>query len=126
MTTLTAEQMGVLEALLHEREKQLDAEIAGARESTRQHEDARGGHEVIDRKAEATDDAAAEVADAELERDLQELGAVQNALRRLVAGLYGRCIDCEESIALPRLMAQPSATRCTRCQAGYEEQHALR
>lgn len=126
MTTLSVEQMGMLEALLLERDRQLGAEIAAARESTRQQEDARGGREVVDRKAEATDEAAAEVADAEFERDLQEQRAVQGALRRLAAGLYGYCIDCEESIALPRLMAQPAATRCTRCQAGHEEKHALR
>lgn len=124
MTTLTADQSRTLENLLIEREKQLQAEISAAREDNRQ-QDANRGQEVTDRKEDATDDAATEVADAEIERDINELKAVQAARLRFNAGLYGICVDCEEPIALQRLMAQPAAVRCTRCQAGYEEKHAL-
>jgi RNA polymerase-binding transcription factor DksA len=124
MTTLTADQSRTLENLLIAREKELTAEIAAARDKTRQHEAARG-HEVIDRKEDATEEAATEVSDAEVERDMNELKAVQAARLRFNAGLYGTCVDCEEPIALQRLMAQPAAVRCTRCQAGYEEKHSL-
>lgn len=123
-TSLTPEQLRTLGNLLADREKQLTTEIAAAREAARQREEARG-REVTDREELADDEAAREVADAEVERDMAELASVQAALLRLNAGLYGQCTDCEEPIALQRLMAQPAATRCTRCQAGYEEQHAL-
>lgn len=121
---LTTEQTRTLENLLIERERQLAAEIAAARATGRERDDARAS-EVTDRKEDATDEAAVEVADAEIERDVNELKAVQAARLRLGAGLYGVCIDCEEPIALQRLMAQPSALRCMRCQTGYEEKHAL-
>jgi DnaK suppressor protein len=120
MSPLTAEQTRSLEALLITREKQLGAEIAAAREATRQQDGARVA-EVIDRKEYAGLEAAAEVAEAETERDLTELKAVQAARLRLGAGLYGQCLDCEEPIAYARLQAQPAAVRCARCQSGHEE-----
>jgi RNA polymerase-binding transcription factor DksA len=123
MTTLTAEQTSQLAALLNQREQQLGAEIEAAREATRQR-DGQRAHEVIDRKEDATDEASMEVAQAETERDIAELKAVQAAKLRLNAGLYGQCVDCEEPIAVPRLLAQPAAMRCAACQTGYEERLA--
>lgn len=123
MNTLTADQTHKLAALLAERERQLSAEIEAARQATRQRDDQRG-HDVVDRKEDATDEAAIEVAYAETERDLAELRAVQAARLRLDAGLYGQCVDCEEPISLPRLLAQPAAIRCAACQSGHEERLA--
>ncbi|MBX3621985.1 MAG: TraR/DksA family transcriptional regulator [Rhizobacter sp.] len=123
-TPLTPEQLRTLDTLLADRETQLGAEIAAGREAIRLREEARGP-EVTDPEEQADDQAAEGVADAEIERDLAELAGVQAARLRIGAGLYGQCIDCEEPIALQRLMAQPAATRCTRCQAGYEDRHAL-
>lgn len=125
MNSLTTEQTRSLEAMLADREKQLSAEIAAAREATRQRDAARSA-EVIDRKADADQDAAEEVSEAETQRDIDELSAVQTARQRMNAGLYGQCIDCEEPIAFARLQAQPAAMRCARCQTGYEERMSLR
>ena len=120
MNPLSHAQRQSLEALLIAREKQLDAEITAAREATRLRDSERLG-EVTDRKESADDNATEEVAQAETERDLDELKAVQAARLRLNAGLYGQCIDCAEPIAFARLQAQPAALRCARCQAGHEE-----
>ncbi|MBC7954794.1 MAG: TraR/DksA family transcriptional regulator [Cytophagales bacterium] len=120
MSPLTAQQTRSLELLLIEREKQLDAEIASARDATRQRNDARLG-DVTDRKEGADQDVTEEVAEAETGRDITELNAVQAARLRLGAGLYGRCLDCAEPIAYARLQAQPAASRCARCQTGHEE-----
>jgi len=125
MTTLTPDQTGKLSALLTERERQLAAEIETARQATRQR-DGQRAHEVVDRKEDATDEASIEVAQAETERDIAELKAVQAARLRLESGLYGQCIDCEEPIALQRLLAQPAAARCAACQTGHEERLAHR
>ena len=35
-------------------------------------------------------------------------------------GAYGRCESCGEPIGDERLAAVPDATRCIRCQAGWE------
>ncbi len=125
MTSLTTEQTRSLETLLIDREKQLIAEIAAAREATRQRDAARST-EVIDRKADADQDAAEEVAEAETQRDIDELDAVQAARLRMNAGLYGQCVDCEEPIAFARLQAQPAAMRCAKCQTGHEEKLSFR
>ncbi len=125
MTALTAEQTRSLETLLIDREKQLSAEIAAAREATRQRDAARSA-EVIDRKAVADQGAAEEVAEAETQRDIDELKAVQAARLRINAGLYGQCVDCEEPIAFARLQAQPAAMRCAKCQTGHEEKMSFK
>lgn len=124
MNSLTAEQARSLETVLIERETQLSAEIAAERDATRQRDAARSA-EVIDRKADADQGAAEEVAEAETQRDIDELKAVQTARQRMTAGLYGQCVDCEEPIAFARLQAQPAAIRCARCQTGYEEKMSL-
>jgi DnaK suppressor protein len=120
MNHLTAEQTRRLETLLIDREKQLSAEISAAREALRQRETTRS-QGLIDRTEGVDEDAAAEVAEAETERDIAELKAVQAARLRLGADLYGRCVDCEEPIEFARLLAQPAATRCAICQKGHEK-----
>lgn len=48
-----------------------------------------------------------------LERQLTE---VEDALARLRAGRYGRCVDCGHPISPERLEALPHAARCIDCQ----------
>ncbi len=42
---------------------------------------------------------------------------VTEALGRLDAGTYGRCVDCGKSVPDGRLEAKPEAARCVACQA---------
>ena len=49
----------------------------------------------------------------------QELRKVSRALSRIEAGEYGSCIDCGCAIPEARLVANPFAERCLKC----EEQH---
>ncbi len=44
-----------------------------------------------------------------------ELTKLTAALRRVDAGDFGYCRDCEEAIALKRLEINPAATRCIQC-----------
>ena len=100
---------------LQERAEQLALEIAAA--------EARadgGAREVSDRKDEAEASLRSVVDDAGIERDLAELRAIAGARERIEAGSYGRCTDCGEPIGLDRLLAQPTAARCTACQSGAE------
>jgi DnaK suppressor protein len=43
------------------------------------------------------------------------LRQIEAALSRIDKDDYGRCIDCDETIALRRLEFDPAATRCIRC-----------
>jgi DnaK suppressor protein len=47
--------------------------------------------------------------------------SIETALRRLRAGTYGRCLDCDEEISPARLNALPFAEVCKDCQTRRDE-----
>src|SRR5262245_56583345 len=47
--------------------------------------------------------------------------SIEAALRRLHAGTYGRCIDCDDEISTARLTALPFAEVCLGCQTRRDE-----
>jgi RNA polymerase-binding protein DksA len=50
-----------------------------------------------------------------LDQAREHLAAIDEALRRLGEGSYGRCEVCGQPIAPERLAARPTATRCVAC-----------
>jgi len=70
---------------------------------------------------EALADLVADLDNAEVTRDLEELRALEAARRRIADGSYGVCTDCGGEIPLARLRAEPGAARCTECQARHEK-----
>lgn len=80
-------------------------------------DDAAGAH---DRKDEAERVIRAGMGDAEYRRDLAEARDVEQALRRMVEGRFGACLDCGEPIPPARLSATPWAARCVECQREHE------
>lgn len=101
--------------LLAERARQLEAEIAAKRAAAVE----RTG-DVSDTKDEAQAGSTGALDGAEIERDLNELREIDAARRRIDAGRYGRCTDCDAEIDAARLLAQPTAVRCLACQAAGE------
>ena len=79
---------------------------------------------VTDIGDRASADVLADLAQAEVSRDLRELQEVEAALARMDAGTYGRCMDCDAEIDADRLRAYPTAMRCSRCQATHERTFA--
>jgi len=59
------------------------------------------------------EEASLEVLRAQLER-------VREALGRLDAGTYGRCVECGRELPDERLEARPEAERCVDCQQRAE------
>ena len=51
------------------------------------------------------------------ERLQDRLNAIEDALRRIEAGTYGRCVECGNEISAERLEAEPAAALCTDCAA---------
>ena len=68
----------------------------------------------------ATADLLVDLNLAEIERDVDELRAVQHALVRLKSGQYGICQSCGGEIDPARLEALPYAVLCVRCQERAE------
>ena len=57
-------------------------------------------------------------------RDQNKLVAIEQALARLEAGLYGVCDECEEDIAEERLALLPFTQLCVTCQAAREREES--
>jgi RNA polymerase-binding transcription factor DksA len=104
---------------LAQREAQLQGEIAASGPVERARSEPRTGF-VHDAKDDAEQAQRAELGDAEVARDADELAAVRAAQRRLARGDYGVCEDCGEPIGAARLQAQPAALRCAACQQRFE------
>jgi RNA polymerase-binding transcription factor DksA len=50
-----------------------------------------------------------------IENEQDTLLQINDALGRIDAGTYGRCEECEDMIAKPRLQALPYTKHCIKC-----------
>ncbi len=51
---------------------------------------------------------------------------IDEALRRIEDGTYGKCFNCEKQISKPRLEAVPHASFCIECKSAEEQKKARR
>jgi DnaK suppressor protein len=70
-------------------------------------------------------DLIADLEQADLGRDLDELRAIEAARSRFAEGSYGACAECGIDIEYQRLRANPTAVRCIECQRAYEKERGL-
>ncbi|HEY1892566.1 MAG TPA: TraR/DksA C4-type zinc finger protein [Steroidobacteraceae bacterium] len=61
---------------------------------------------------------------AQVTRDVQEIRAIEGALKRIALGTYGVCVSCGQPIEHVRLEAHPTANRCAACQRACEHDYA--
>jgi RNA polymerase-binding protein DksA len=59
-----------------------------------------------------------------IENEQETLEQIQFALTRIEAGTYGRCQECEGSIARPRLQALPYTRYCIECARKVESRES--
>jgi DnaK suppressor protein len=111
--------MATARATLEQRRTQLVAEIEAQEVGRREQADITVDG-VNDQKDLSQRQETCDLDDAEERRDLEELRQVEAAIGRIDSGLYGRCVDCDESIDALRLQVQPAALRCVACQASME------
>ena len=52
------------------------------------------------------------MAKASAERQQEKLKLINRALARVENGSFGRCLECDEFIAIPRLEIDPTASHC--------------
>jgi hypothetical protein len=67
--------------------------------------------------AESMSPAGTGLADVRLAATRHAVDDIQDALRRVAAGVYGTCQRCVQPIAAQRLQAAPTTRRCPTCQA---------
>jgi DnaK suppressor protein len=79
---------------------------------------------VSDVEDQSLADLLVDVNLAEVMRDVQEIRAIERALKRITLGTYGICVSCGEPIERERLEAHPTANRCAACQRAYEHDQA--
>ncbi len=124
MFHLNTAQRETLRLRLNERAGALRREIADVLHDS----GARAALGLPNHREEIDDEALAELETgleiAGVERDAAELNAVLEALARIDAREYGLCADCGAPIAYERLLAQPQATRCVRCESERERLRA--
>src|SRR5450631_1736521 len=63
-----------------------------------------------------------EVAIGNIERESSRLREVRDALRRIDAGTFGSCVECEADINPKRLAAIPWASSCIVCQEAADRE----
>ena len=84
---------------------------------------------AADHFADAEDSSAQMATSRQLEfalgeRETDELAAIDAALARIEARVYGDCADCGVAIPAARLHASPEVLRCIACQEKVESQLA--
>jgi len=75
---------------------------------------------------QGTDNMERELAFARGSKSRRLLYHIDEALRRVEEGTYGKCHGCGRQIQLPRLRAVPHARLCIQCKSAEEEQTAGR
>jgi DnaK suppressor protein len=108
-----------LREMLQERRREMHVEV---------HNRIRDGR--TDQPKEVRDDLEHSDADTQgaiefalLQMRAEMLTRIDEALRRLDAGVYGSCVECEGEISERRLRALPFAVRCQACEERREQTH---
>jgi RNA polymerase-binding transcription factor DksA len=114
------EDLAALTASLTQRQAVLEAQINSKLDEVRDERVGFDSSNSTDGGDGAQIDAQGDVQQAEIERDLAEVRDISAALERIAAGNYGACIDCGVAIDPARLLAWPTARRCTACQGENE------
>ena len=75
---------------------------------------------VHDSGDESVADLLLDIDLAVIDRQINELRAVEKAIQRIGFGSYGVCENCSEGIKFERLVMQPAASCCVDCQSEIE------
>jgi len=121
---LDEQQLQTLSQRLRDTEQALRAEI---RASERQRADEPYSNlagAAPDEGDEANADLFVDTDHALIGMKLAELRAIERALQRMRDGQYGNCLDCDAPVDYARLLARPTAERCTHCQQLHDRRFA--
>jgi len=120
---LKSEEITETRARLRQRAVQLRNEIRAGLQRSSDESHARIAEQARDLEDDSFADLMVDVNLSDVRRDMDELRAIDRAMRRLSDGTYGICIDCGREIPRERLQAQPIAERDIECQSLFERTH---
>jgi DnaK suppressor protein len=124
--SLDPKQLDELKASMRERSRQLREEIRQTLLRSDSEHYVQIADDVRDLEDESFADLMVDVNLAEIDRDLEELRAIEAAMQRVSEGSYGRCEHCDSPIEFRRLQLTPFAIRCFDCQSSFERTHYQR
>lgn len=120
---LQNKQLESLQAAMRARQVQLREEIRQALIKSDSEHYLQIADSVRELEDESFADLIVDVGLAEIDRDLDELRAIDAALLRVADGSYGVCEACDKPIDVRRLTLTPQALRCIDCQTIFERTH---
>ena len=120
---LQNKQLESLQAAMRARQVQLREEIRQALIKSDSEHYLQIADSVRELEDESFADLIVDVGLAEIDRDLDELRAIDAALLRMADGSYGVCEACDKPIDVKRLTLTPQALRCIDCQTIFERTH---
>jgi RNA polymerase-binding transcription factor DksA len=118
---LTEQQARELSRIVETRRNALLGELREDAARSREQPYAEHAGPAPDSGDESVATLIADLEQADMTRDLDELRALEAARERIKDGGYGECIDCGNDIVYERLKAFPAALRCVRCQERHEK-----
>jgi len=111
------ERYQVLKSMLEDRRREIQDKLRSLRETL-----PTDATTVKDAEEQSVDDFVQEMDFALMQMKAESLGKIDEAIRRLEAGVYGECAECGTEIAAARLKALPFATLCVSCQEREESE----
>ena len=120
---LQNKQLESLQTAMRARQIQLREEIRQALIKSDSEHYLQIADSVRELEDESFADLIVDVGLAEIDRDLDELRAIDAALLRVADGSYGVCAACDRPIDVKRLNLTPQALRCIDCQTIFERTH---
>ena len=120
---LQNKQLESLQTAMRARQIQLREEIRQALIKSDSEHYLQIADSVRELEDESFADLIVDVGLAEIDRDLDELRAIDAALLRMADGSYGICAACDRPIDVKRLTLTPQALRCIDCQTIFERTH---
>jgi DnaK suppressor protein len=120
---LQNKQLDSLQQAMRARQVQLREEIRQALIKSDSEHYLQIADSVRELEDESFADLIVDVGLAEIDRDLDELRAIDAALLRVADGSYGVCETCDKPIDVKRLALTPQALRCIDCQTIFERTH---
>lgn len=124
MTALTSHQKRQLEKSLQMRRVVMQNAARDEVTHAEDHSFAAIAGEVPDFGDQATAAALTDFDNEIARRNIRTMRDIDEALMRMKAHRFGRCVDCGEDIGFRRLMAFPTASRCMTCQSMHERTYA--